>query len=260
MLKLCASMNFLFTELPPGDRPAAAAAAGFDGIEFQDFSIEEPAVLAEAAGAAGVRIVLINVPLGDLLDGGAGLSGVPGRQRDFADALAATHEAALILKPAFINVGAFRAGAAGTQASLPLYLENIDKAAAMFRDIGAVPLIEPMNGHDIPGIFPENLDLACRLVREHCPRGAGLLLDTYHAARRGDDAAKAFASHRDVIRHIQISDFPARNEPGTGAIDFPEFFSVLRDAGYSGFVSAEYRPSASSEQSLDWMQQAVPAR
>lgn len=258
-LKLCASMNFLFTELPPPDRPAAAAAAGFTGVELQDFSIEKPAILAEAAGEAGVKVVLMNVPLGDLFDGGAGLSGAPGRQRDFGDALSATYEAALILKPAYINIGAFRTGEGGLQTFLPSYLENIETAAVMFRDIGTFPLIEPMNDHDVPGVFPENLDRASRLVREHFPGSAGILFDTYHAARRGDDVAGAFTAQRDVIRHIQVSDYPARNEPGTGTIDFPSFFSVLRGAGYTGFVGAEYRPLASTKQSLGWMGQAAPS-
>jgi len=53
------------------------------------------------------------------------------------------------------------------------------------------------------------------------------------------------------VKHIQVADFPGRNEPGTGDIDFPKLLSMLKDRAYQGWVGCEYRPRASTVDGLD---------
>ncbi len=82
-MKIAANLSMLFTELPLRQRVQAAAAAGFDGVEIQ-FPYELPAIsLKDALERAGLPLVLINVPAGDLMTGGGTgwRSGAPGRLR-----------------------------------------------------------------------------------------------------------------------------------------------------------------------------------
>lgn len=251
-LRFSASINLLFQELPPADRVLAAASAGFSAIELQDFTIEKPSVIADAARSAGIKVALINVPLGDLLSGGQGLSGVEGREREFRDVLALTHEAARILKPECVNIGAFRRdGAAACWP--PVYESNIEAAAALFASSGVMPLIEPMNEADIPGVAPASLSLAAGLIRRSFKGRVGLQYDGYHAARRGEDIAEGFAAYADIIRHIQVSDCPGRHEPGTGTLDYPAFFRRVRASGYPHYIGAEYKPLTSTDESFAWL-------
>ena len=39
---------------------------------------------------------------------------------------------------------------------------------------------------------------------------------------------------------IQIADHPGRHEPGTGEMPFTEFFELLDDLDYNGWVGCEY--------------------
>lgn len=65
-------------------RPGGRSTAGFDGVEIQ-FPYEVPAIrLKEAPGRAGMPLVLINLPAGDLMTGGPGLAAVPARQAEFS--------------------------------------------------------------------------------------------------------------------------------------------------------------------------------
>ena len=252
-MKLCASINFLFQELPPAARPAAAAEAGFAGIEIQDFSIAEPDALAQAATAAEMQVVLLNTPLGDLFTGGLGLSGAPGRQDAFAQALTATYEAAGVLNPLYVNIGAFRVDPRADNDWRPCYEKNIARAIELFSEIGVMPLIEPMNRRDIRGVMPDSMEFAAELLRGQFRGEVGVQFDVYHAVQRGEDIVQSYHAFADIIRHIQIADVPGRNEPGTGTLDFNGFFTELKRSDYSGFVGAEYRPKHTTAESLSWM-------
>src|SRR5512145_3045756 len=87
MPRFSANLSMLFTELPFLDRFEAARRAGFEAVEIQfpyEHSID---ALRAALHDAGVSLVLINVPAGDLLAGGDGLACIPGQERAFAEAL-----------------------------------------------------------------------------------------------------------------------------------------------------------------------------
>ena len=67
VLRYSANISLLFREVPLLERFAAARAAGFAAVEIQ-IPYEHPAeVLARAAHAAGVRVVLINAPMGPVV-------------------------------------------------------------------------------------------------------------------------------------------------------------------------------------------------
>ena len=55
------------------------------------------------------------------------------------------------------------------------------------------------------------------------------------------------------IRHIQFADAPGRGEPGTGRLDFKRLFEHIDRLGYQGWVSAEYRPTRPTEDTLPWL-------
>lgn len=66
--------------MPPPERFAAAAAAGFTAVEspFEHYD-QTPEAAAALATAAGVECVLINTPKGNWEQGERGLAAVPGR-------------------------------------------------------------------------------------------------------------------------------------------------------------------------------------
>jgi hydroxypyruvate isomerase len=161
-MKIAANLSMLFTERPLRKRVVAAAAAGFDGVEIQ-FPYELPAIaLKEALDAAGMPLVLINLPAGDLMSGGAGLAAVPARQVEFAAALQEALSYAAMVRPAWVNVlpGRLAAGVEREQA-LACLQANLRQAAEAFELLGIGVLVEAINPLDMPGFLintPEQLD------------------------------------------------------------------------------------------------------
>ncbi|MFN7190840.1 MAG: TIM barrel protein, partial [Rhodospirillales bacterium] len=88
MPKFAANLSFLYNEHAFLDRFAAAAADGFRAVEFLFPYDETPARVAAAANAAGVAIVLFNLPPGNWERGERGLAALKGREAEFDAALA----------------------------------------------------------------------------------------------------------------------------------------------------------------------------
>ncbi len=87
-LQFSANLSLLFTEFELRDRFAEASSAGFDAVEIQFPYDTSPSLLRDAADKAGIDIVLINVPAGDMANGDAGLAALVDRHSEYQKALA----------------------------------------------------------------------------------------------------------------------------------------------------------------------------
>ncbi len=242
-MKISANLSMLFTELPLIERVVAAAAAGFDGVEIQ-FPYELPAIrLKDALAAAGMPLVLINLPAGDLMAGGAGLAAVPARQGEFDAALDEALTYAAMVRPACVNVLPGRlADGLDREQALATLAANLHKAASAFAVLGIRVLVEAINPLDMPGFLintPEHLQQL--LARVDHPN-LFAQYDLYHMARQGIDAAAGVAALAGRIGHVQFADCPGRGAPGSGQLDFAPIFRALRESGYDAWLGAEYKP------------------
>src|SRR3954471_15162011 len=91
-LPYAANCSLLFSEVPLLQRPAAAAAAGFDAVEFWWPWPDQPVPsgsevegFVAAVGDAGVSLVGLNFFAGDLAGADAGIVSLPSRTREFRD-------------------------------------------------------------------------------------------------------------------------------------------------------------------------------
>lgn len=252
--KFSTSISFMFRELPLLDRFAAAKAAGFEGVEIQRLNEGASRDMANAARAAGIEVVLINVDLGDYLDGGLGLSGVPGQEATFRAAANQAFAAALRLDAKFVHLGPSRVpDGVDRQRCVDTYVANVERLLKTAKGAPFRLLLEPMNPVDAPNGLFTDIDAAADLLRGAFGGELGLLFDLYHVTMAGADIAAAAARHRDLIDHVQFSDAPGRHEPGTGKIDFLGAFAALEAAGYAGAFGAEYFPAKPTRETLDWL-------
>lgn len=253
-MKLAANLSLLFNELPLLERVRAAAVAGFAGVEIQ-FPYEVPAIaLKEALERAGLRLVLINVPAGDLMAGGPGLAAVPARQAEFDAALQEALSYAAMVRPQWVNVLPGRlAEGVGRHQALTCLAANLRRAAEAFAVLGIGVLCEAINPLDMPGFListPQELDELLRAV-DHPNLQAQF--DLYHMARQGLDIPAGIALLAGRIGHVQFADCPGRHEPGSGTLDFAAAIAALRATGYDRWLAAEYRPQASTDAGLVWL-------
>lgn len=254
-MKIAANLSLLFSELPLVERVVAAAAAGFDGVEIQ-FPYELPAIrLKEALDAAGMPLRLINLPAGDLMNGGAGLAAVPARQAEFDAALQETLSYAAMVRPALVNVlpGRLAEGLEPEQAQTCL-ISNLRKTAEAFQLLGIGVVVEAINPLDMPGFLintPEQLDALLEAVAHS---NLAAQYDFYHMARQGLDVQAGLTLLAGRIGHVQFADYPGRGAPGSGQVQFVPLLLTLHETAYQGWLAAEYRPGeAGTQQSLGWL-------
>ncbi|WP_232629464.1 hydroxypyruvate isomerase [Methylobacterium sp. Leaf118] len=256
MPRYSANLSLLFTERPLRDRFAAARAAGFAAVELQFPYAEPAAALAASLGAAGLPLVLHNLPAGDWVAGERGLAALPGREADFREGVARAIDYAGALGCGQLNTLAGLAPPGAERARLIATLtENLAFAAEAVGRAGLRLLVEPINDRDMPGFVLNRLDEAAAVIAAVGADNLFLQADLYHMARMGEDLPASLTAHAPRIAHVQIADAPGRHEPGTGDLDFPGLFRHLDALGYAGFVGCEYVPAAGTEAGLGWMSQ-----
>jgi hydroxypyruvate isomerase len=252
-IRFSTSISLMFREYPIEARLERARRAGFEGVEIQFIEEADPPSLGRAARACGIAVALINVGMGDFRAGGPGLSGVPGREAEFRQAVTHALEAAVELGVDRIHLGPSRVpDGIPRERCLETYRSNLEAASELAGDRFDL-LIEPINLTDTPTALLFDFDLAAELIREQRSVRFGLQFDIYHAAMLGHDPVGLFAAHRSLVRHVQFSDAPGRHEPGTGAIDFDRVLTSIAASGYQGWVGSEYFPSRPTDETLGWL-------
>lgn len=253
MLKFSANLSMLFTELPLLARFQAARDTGFQAVEMQ-FPYE--AALPELQAArerAGVEVVLINVPAGDLMQGGDGLASVPGREAAFHAAVeqALGYAAGLGVRCVNVLAGRLAEGVARAAAHDTL-AANLRHAAERFATIGVKVTCEAINPFDMPRfLLNTSADMLAMLDRVSHPNLA-MQVDLYHLARMGEDLPTLLRQHWPQIGHLQFADVPGRGAPGSGELDFQALFGLIAALPYQGWTGAEYKPGMASADSLGW--------
>ncbi|UWE13896.1 TIM barrel protein [Actinacidiphila bryophytorum] len=257
----------LFTELPLLERPAAAAAAGFDAVELWWPWPDEPVPaktalddLRTALETAGTRLVGLNFYAGQLPGPDRGALSLPGAEseRFRANIEVAADFAASVGCTALNALYGNRLDGVDPAEQDALALDNLVRAAAAADHAGAVLLVEALNAAESPRYPLVDADAAVALVqRVNEASGLGntrFLLDLYHLAMGGADLPAVIDEHAGSVGHVQIADLPGRGAPGTGALPLPDLLARLAGAGYDGFVGLEHKPSpGGSAASFGWL-------
>lgn len=262
LLRYEVNCSILFTELPVLERPAAAAAAGFDAVEFwwpfpeavpSDADVD---TFVSAIREAGVSLVGLNFAAGDMPGGDRGLVSWPARSQEFRDNIDVT-----------VGIGeqlgctAFNALYGNRVDGVPeveqdvVAAENLALAARAAARIDGTVLVEPVSGAPRYPLLTaaDALDVIDRVRRDFGVANLGLLADLYHLAVNGDDVDRVIVEHADLIAHVQIADDPGRHEPGTGELPLERQLAALEAAGYAGWVGLEYKPATTTADSFGWV-------
>ncbi|RKZ56882.1 MAG: hydroxypyruvate isomerase [Gammaproteobacteria bacterium] len=252
-MKFAVNLTVMFKEYPLLERFQAAANAGFKGVELLTLDGVHAEELAAAARKAGVEVVLFNNNMGDFLNNGLGLSGVPGRQREFRESIdesqliaAALNVPNMHIGPSLIPKGIER------DRCMEVYKENLMYAADKMEKVGAKVLLEPMNYQDMPAALLTDTEEALEIIEALGSNNLGLQFDFYHMYMNGVDLPSCLSDVIERVDHIQFSDSPGRNEPGSGEIDFLSGLKIVQQSNYGGWISAEYKPTKRTEDTLGW--------
>jgi hydroxypyruvate isomerase len=261
MVKFAANLSLMFNEVPFLDRFEAAAAAGFEAVEFMfpyDFEVDD---IRARLKANGLELVLFNLPAGNWDAGQRGIAIYPNLTAEFRDsaALAARYADALGCTKLHCLAGTAPLGA-DLRNMRKTYVENLRFAADLFAKDGITLLIEAINTRDVPGYFLDTTAKAADIIESVDAGNLRLQYDVYHMQIMEGDLAATIEKFLPRIAHIQIADTPGRHQPGTGEINFPFVFDHLDRIGYAGWIGCEYRPRGSTLESLGWLHALRTAR
>jgi hydroxypyruvate isomerase len=242
--------SILLTDLPLGERPAAARAAGFAGVElwwpFETSTpeAEEIDALVRTVERAGVQLTGLNFNAGNMPAGDRGLVSWPGREKELRanlDVVTAIGERTGCR--AFNALYGNRVEGAEPARQDDLAAENLHLAAQAVARIGGTVLLEPVSGAPAYPLktSADAVAVIDRVASEHGSTNIGLLLDVYHLSVNGADVDADIAEHRDRIAHVQIADAPGRGAPGSGDLPIARWIEDLRAGGYTGPIGLEYK-------------------
>jgi hydroxypyruvate isomerase len=240
-------LEMLYTELPFLSRLAAAGSQGVRNIEFWDYRDKELVALQRAVDRHRMNIcVFSGNRLHGMLD--------PRERAAFLAEVEATAKIAntlgvprlmLLVQPLRADGSAVPPARDLAQAALfPALVECCSAVADLAEAADIEFVIEPLNSEiDHPGYFLNNAQAAFACIEQVNHPRIKLLYDIYHMSAMGERVLHDLESHLDLIGHLHAADLPGRHEPGSGRIDYPAIFSLLRALHYDRTVGFEFWPS-----------------
>ena len=252
MLRFDPNLRWLFTEVPMLERYAAAAQAGFQGVEVA-FPYEYPAPeIAARLQGNGLQLVQILSPF-DWDGGERGMAALPGREQAFRDSIHTAMDYAVQVGGPMVHVmpGNLTAEHDAKQC-MDLFLENIAWAADLVRPAGLTLILEPCCRVRFPQFLYHRIDEGVQVCKTLGRDNVKLCFDTFHIQMEEGDISTHLQSAWPHIGHIQIGNAPGRHEPGTGEIHFPYLFALMEKLGWDRWVGCEYSPSGPTLDTLGW--------
>jgi hydroxypyruvate isomerase len=249
-LKISANLGFLWKERPLAERIRAAKAAGFDAVECH-FPYEDPAEeIAAVLQETGLPMLGINTILGP--DGFFGLAALAGHETEARAAIDQAVAYAEVVGARHINVVAGLTDGGDTAEAI--FRENLTYAAEKAGDIGKTIVIEALNPRSVPGAHLWSQFAALETVKAVGAPNLKIMLDFFHAQIVQGDLETLIRENVAQIGHVQFAAVHDRGEPDIGELNYPYIFAALEEAGYAGYLGAEYHPRGDSvEAGLGWM-------
>lgn len=228
-----------------GARIRAAHASGYSAAEFHLWRDKDLGSIAAAIADTGVRLTgFCADPRRSLVD--------PTQHDELFDAVRESIDAAgQVGQPPIIIASGFIREGVSPQEHFDTAVTALLKLAHMADSEGQMLVLEPLNDRiDHPGMYLVSTKLGLDLIEAVGSPALRLLYDVYHSTVMDEDMEEVLAGRMHLVRHVQVADFPGRNEPGTGTIDWPAKLSTLKRLGYDGDIGLEYRPTLPIAKSL----------
>jgi hydroxypyruvate isomerase len=250
VLKFAANLNTLFQELPFLDRFAAAADAGFRGVEILRPYGHPKQVIAKRLRVAGLECALLNSPAGDWDHGERGLACHAGRVQEFRHSIEVglRYCEALGCRRMHVLAGITQPGS-----TREAYVRNLHWAAQRAGDDMTV-LVEAINPRDMPGYFTNTQAQSAAVCETVGLANLKMQIDCYHMQIVDGDLTTRLRQYISRCGHIQIAGVPDRHEPDSGEVNYAHVFALLNELGYQGWVGCEYHPRAGTVEGLGWVE------
>jgi len=252
MLKFDPNLRWLFTELPMVERYAAAAQAGFKGVEVAFPYDYKASDLNSILKNNGLSLVQILAPF-DWDGGERGLGALPGRESEFKSSISSAIEFAIQVGRPMIHVMPGNiTSELNKKECLDLFKSNLAWAAEVANREGITLILEPCCAARFPDFLYHRIHEGLDVIKELGYQNIKLCFDTFHVQMEEGAITPKLIEVFPYIGHIQVGNVPGRHEPGTGEIFFPYLFSQIEKLGWDRWIGCEYTPSGPTLETLGW--------
>jgi hydroxypyruvate isomerase len=121
-------------------------------------------------------------------------------------------------------------------------VENLKRAAAAAAAANIQIVIEPIDAIENPTMFMTSVSEGFAIAREVKSPHLRVLYDFFHEQRGAGNLIEKLEKNIDLVGLVHIADSPARNQPGTGEIDYENIYRKLAELRYDGFITMEFFP------------------
>lgn len=256
MIKWSANLGFLWTDRALPEAIKAAHQAGFDAVECHWPYEYDPQAVKDALSETGLPMLGLNTRRGDLSKGENGVAGLPGREADARAYIdeAVAYAAVIDCQNIHVMVGITDGGEAAEQT----FQSNLAYAAEGAEKAGKTILIEPLNHRDVPSYHLQSIEAAAQTIDALAHIAVAservkIMFDFYHIQILQGDLLNRFKDYLPYIGHVQIAGVPDRAEPDRGEVQYSTLLPAIYEAGYEGYVGAEYKPAADTDSGLGWL-------
>ncbi|MCB5174266.1 hydroxypyruvate isomerase family protein [Microvirga lenta] len=253
MHRFSANLGFLFTELSETKRIAAAAAAGFTGVEMHwPYQVPAPE-MRSALSRSELTMLGLNTPVGNAAAGDFGLGALPGREGEFQQAVEQALSYGTAIGASSVHCMAGAVAPDDLVRAEQTFVANLKAAADRAAQASMTILIEPINHRDKPGYFLHRIEQAASIIEKVGRSNVKIMFDCYHIQITQGDLIRRLETHLELIGHVQVAAVPSRAEPDEGEVNYPEILRTLERIGYGGWIGAEYKPRGRTEDGLGWL-------
>ncbi|SFZ83041.1 hydroxypyruvate isomerase [Devosia enhydra] len=251
MPRFSANLGFLWADRPLLARIAAAGEAGFRAIELHYPYETPPQAVRDACAQTRVKLLGINTAIGSEPPD-SGLAALPGREAEARARIEAALNYAVAAGGTAVHVMAGKVPSELRAKARQTLISNLRHAAGRAEALGLTILLEPINRRDMPDYFYDGVEDAAAIIAELDSPAVRLMFDCYHVGVMQGDVLTRLRTHLPIIGHIQFAAVPSRAEPDEGELNYPAIFAEIDRLGYAGWVGAEYRPRADTDDGLGW--------
>ena len=250
MIKWSANLGFLWADRSLPDAIAAAHQAGFDAVECHWPYDYDPQIIADTLSQTGLPMLGLNTRRGDVSKGENGIAALPGREDEARRLIdeALTYAEQIDCRNIHVMAGITEQ----SQAAEQTFQSNLSYAAQQAQQAGRTILIEPLNHRDVQSYHLQSVEAAARTIDAVGSDRVKIMFDFYHIQILQGDLLNRFKSYLPYIGHVQIAGVPQRAEPDRGEVNYPALLPAIYEAGYTGYVGAEYKPVSDTDSGLGW--------
>lgn len=237
------------------------AAAGADAIELLDLGECSPGEAADLAAEHGIEIAVLQATGETVgIDNTAPALVDPASVEQSVAELEGSIEAAAAAgaRNLLLVVGQRQPTLARHEQHRAL-VRVLRAVAPAAEDAGVTIVPEVLNTvDDHPGYYLSDPGEAVEVADAVDSPAVGVLLDVYHQQCQHGDVIETLTGALDYLEHVHFADAPGRTEPGTGELAMERILAALEEAGYDGYVGAEFTPTGDPDETLREAVELVP--